>query len=116
MRLFRYDLVECCLKAGIPIAKTEALRPFLEKYGHRLTSRGHLSEIIPLVLGKEKETLKTEISCGNEFSVTYDGSCRLGEVLAIVLRYVDNHWNIQQRLVRLETLAKSLNPKNVLNV
>ncbi|CAB4018869.1 Hypothetical predicted protein [Paramuricea clavata] len=52
MRLFRYDLVEMCLKAGIPIAKIDVMRPFLEKYGHRLTSSVHLSETIPLVLDK----------------------------------------------------------------
>ena len=31
MRMFRYDLVEACLKAGIPIAKIDCMRPFLEK-------------------------------------------------------------------------------------
>ena len=40
MRLFRYDLVESFLQAGIPISKIDSLRPFLQKYGHRLTSRG----------------------------------------------------------------------------
>ena len=56
MRLFWYDLVETCLKAGIPIAKTDCMRPFLEKYGYCLTSSGHLSETIPLMLEKEKKT------------------------------------------------------------
>ena len=60
------------------------------------------------MLDKEKETLKTDISDGDEFSVMFDGSSRLGEVLAIVLRYIDTRWNIQQRLLKLETLAKSL--------
>ena len=61
MRLFRYDLVETCLKAGIPIAKIDCMRPFLQKYGYRLTSSGHLSETIQFVFEKEKETLKTFI-------------------------------------------------------
>ena len=38
MRLYRYELVEALLKAGIPLLKVNSLRPFLEKYGHRLTS------------------------------------------------------------------------------
>lgn len=108
MRLFPYDLVEMCLKAGIPIAKIDCMRPFLEKYGHCLTSSGHLSETIPLVLEREKEILKTDISIANEFSVVFDGSSRLGEVLAIVLCYIDTQWKIQQRLLKLETLEKSL--------
>ena len=57
---------------------------------------------------KEKETLKTDISDADEFSVMFDGSSNLGEVLAIVLCYIDTKWNIQQRLLNLETRAKSL--------
>ena len=57
---------------------------------------------------KKKRRLKTDISDADEFSVTFDGSSRLGEVLAIVLHYIDTKWNIQQRLLKLETLAKSL--------
>ena len=42
MRLYRYELVESLLIAGIPISKVDNLRIFLEKYGHRLTSSSHL--------------------------------------------------------------------------
>ena len=66
MRFFRYDLVETCLKAGIPIAKIDCMRPFLQKYGYRLTSSRHLSETIQFVLEKEK---KTSV-CGDRFSVS----------------------------------------------
>ena len=38
----------------------------------------------------------------------FDGSSRLGEVFAIVLRHIETQWYIQQRLLKLETLAKSL--------
>ena len=38
MRLFRFDLVESFLSAGIPLSKIDHLRSFLEKYGHRLTA------------------------------------------------------------------------------
>lgn len=109
IRLHRFELVESFLKAGIPLLKVDHLRPFLEKYGHRLTSRTHLTEIIPLVLKKEKDTVKSEISSNNAFSVIFDGSTRLGEALAIVVRFVDYQWNLQQRLVKLEVLAMSLN-------
>ena len=44
--------------------------------------------------------------------VIFDGTSRLGEVLAVVLRYVDG-WKIVQRLVRLEFLAKSLSGEEV---
>ena len=108
MRLFRFDLVEAFLSAGIPLSKIDNLRSFLEKYGHRLTAHGHLSQMIPSIIEKEKETLKTELSLIDGCSVIYDGSTRLGEALAIVVRFVDDEWNVQQRLIRLQVLAKSL--------
>ena len=108
MRLYRFELVECFLAAGIPLSKIDCLRPFLERYGHRLTSESHLRELVPSVVTKEKETLKSELSQVNAVSTIFDGSTRLGEALAIVVRFVDRHWNVQQRLVRLQVLAKSL--------
>ena len=47
MRLYRYELVEILLKAGTLFLKADILRPFLEKYDHRLT------EFIPLILEKD---------------------------------------------------------------
>ena len=108
MHLYRFELVECFLAAGIPLSKIDCLRPFLERYGHRLTSESHLRELVPSVVTKEKETLKSELSQVNAVSTIFDGSTRLGEALAIVVRFVDRHWNVQQRLVRLQVLAKSL--------
>ena len=108
MRVYRFDLVENCLAAGVPLAKVDSPRSFLEKYGHRITSHSHLSEMIPAVLAKEKETLKSELSGANSFSVIFDGSTRLGEALAIIVRYIDGNWNLEQRLVSFQTLAKSL--------
>jgi hypothetical protein len=51
--------------------------------------------------------LKTELK-GRDFSITFDGTSRLGEVLAVVVRFVYN-WTIQERLVRLKFLTKSMN-------
>ena len=41
-------------------------------------------------------------------SVVFDGTTRLGEAMAVVIRFIDSDWKIQQRLVRLMLLAKSL--------
>ena len=64
--------------------------------------------MIPSIIEKEKETLKTELSLVDGCSVIFDGSTRLGEALAIVVRFVDDEWNVQQRLIRLQVLAKDL--------
>ena len=36
-----------------------------------------------------------------KISVIFDGTTRLGEALAIVVRFVDDGWKINQSLVRL---------------
>ena len=90
MRLYRYDVVEPLLKAGIPLSKVESLRQFLEKYGHRLTSRTHLAKFISLIRQKEIDSLKSEIAAHSAFSVICDGSTRLGEALAIIVRFIDS--------------------------
>ena len=87
MRLYRFDLIQSFLTAGIPLSKIDCLRSFLEKYGHRLTSQSHLRELIPSVLQKEKETLKSELS---EAKAVFDGRTRFGEALAIIVRFVDS--------------------------
>ena len=63
MRLYRYELVETLLKAGIPLFKVDSLRPFLEKYCHRLTSRNHLAEFISMICEKEIEFCEIRNSC-----------------------------------------------------
>ena len=45
---------------------------------------------------------------GRDFSITFVGTSRLGEVLAVVVRFVYN-WTIQEHLIRLKFLTKSLN-------
>ena len=86
----------------------DAMRPFLEKYGYRLTSSAHLNELMPAVQDKEKETLKEELKVAKEVSVIFDGTARLGEALAIVVRYIQEDFKPTQRLVRLEVLEKAL--------
>ena len=42
-------------------------------------------------------------------AVIFDGTSRLGEALVVVLRFMDfESWSPQQRLVRLQLLAKSM--------
>ena len=38
----------------------------------------------------------------------FDGTTHVGETLAIILRFVDSDWCIQQQLVRVSMLAKSV--------
>ena len=108
MRVFRFELTESFLSAGIPLSKIDDLRPFLEKHGHRQTVSGHLSEFIPSILEKEKEKVKGELQNVEEVSIIFDGTTRLGEALAVVIRFVQENFKPTQRLLRLQVVAKAL--------
>ena len=108
MRLFRFELVECLLSGGISLSKADILRPLLEKYGHRLTSSSNRSELIPAVLEKEREKIKNELKDIKEASIMFDGTARLGEALAIIIRYGQGDYKPTQRFIRLEVFAKAL--------
>ena len=107
-RLFRFEVVESALSGGLALAKLDALRPVLEKYGHRLTSCPHMYQIIPAVLEKEKSKLKEELKDVKQASSIFDGKARLGEALVIIIRYVQENFVPTQRLICLEILAKAM--------
>ena len=68
----------------------------------------HLSELIPAVLENEKDKLKKELKDVKEASVIFHGTTRLGEALAVIVRYVQENFQPTQRLIRLDILAKAL--------
>ncbi len=75
-----------------------------------LTDSRSLMDMIPFILSEERARLRTELS-GKFLSIIFDGTTRLGEVLAIVVRFVDG-WTVKQRLVRLEFLQKVSTTRN----
>ncbi len=97
------------IKAGIPLEKLECqeLRDLLQENGYRLTDARHMRDLVPFIHQQEQDNLKTELK-GRDLSITFDGTSRLGEVLAVVVLFVYN-WTIQERLVRLKFLTKSMN-------
>lgn len=111
-QVYRVSVITAFLKAGIPMIKPSCFRSLMEMNGLRLTDRSHMAKLIPFVLENEKTQLKLELGT-KVISVVFDGSTRLGEVLVVVLRYLDDEWNIQQRLVRIKTLAKSMKGEEI---
>ena len=105
-RVYRAKVVEQFLKAGIPLRKIDSLRELLEENALRLTHSSHLSDYIAPLHLKEKQSIREQIS-GRDVSLIFDGTSRLGEALAIVIRFCVG-WSIKQKLVQLSMLAKSL--------
>ena len=66
-----------------------------------------MSDLIPFVSKQEEERVLKEMS-GKILSVIFDGTSRLGEALAIIVRFVGEDWTLEQRLIRLQMLSKSL--------
>lgn len=106
-RVFRVRVLKTLLKAGVPLQRMDDFRELLEEGGYRLTSVPNMRQLIPFVRKEEEEMIKGEIS-GHNVSVIFDGTTRLGEALAIVVRFITADWEIKQRLVRLQLIAKSL--------
>ena len=92
--------------------KLQHFRTLFEETGYRLTDRHRMSDLIPLVLRQEKSKIQGELS-GQDVSVIFDGTSRLDEALAIVLRFVTTEWTIEQRLIKVQLLSKSLKGEEI---
>ena len=105
VRVYRVMVLSTFLKAGVPINKIDEFRDLLEEYAFRLIGRRPMSDLIPFILDEEKKQIKTEVA-GLPVAVIFDGTSRLGEALAIILRFVDrSSLKIHRRLVRMQLLA-----------
>lgn len=63
--------------------------------------------MIDVINKEEKDNMKREIA-GRNVSIIFDGTTHVAEALNIILRFVSDDWKIEQRLVKLSLVAKSL--------
>ena len=92
-----------------PLPLFGTLRPLLEQGPQRLTHSSHKGSYVPFVLEGELDTIKEELKEHPHVSAVFDSGTYLGEALVIILRFVTIDFEVCQRLVRVRTLAKSLN-------
>ena len=111
-QVFRMKVASTFLHAGIPLNKLDVFRELLEENGYRLTDKRNMFDLIPFIHKHESDFISEEIK-GKDLSVVFDGTTLLGEALAIGLRYVDDGWKINQRLVCLQIVVKSLTGKEL---
>ena len=105
--LYHIKVVRTFFLAGVPLNKLSVFRELLKKMRIACQIGGHMSDLIPFILQQEKEQIKKEIS-GKAISAVFDGTSRLGEVFVIVVRFVDSDWCVQQRMIRLQLLVKTM--------
>ena len=106
-QVYRVKVVSAFMKAGVPLNKIESFRDLLEENALRLTDRRNMHDYIPFIHGEEEKLIRSEIE-GQNVAVVFDGTSRLGEALAIIVRYISPDWRIEQRLLRVQMLSKSL--------
>ena len=69
----------------------------------------HLAKIMPFLSDVEMKKVKDEVAAAKELVVIFDGTTYCAETLAILFRYITaDDWTIQQSLVCMHVLAKSL--------
>ncbi len=112
VRVFRIKVVKSFLKAGVPLAKVDCFREVFEESAFRLSHSSNLSQLIPFIREQEFASITEDIK-GNNIGVIFDGTTHVCEAMVIVLRFIDADWQIQQRVVRLMLLAKSLTGEEV---
>ena len=100
-------VVHTFLHAGVPLNKIDLFRELLEEGDFRLTDRRHMSNLVPAIYKQDLDLLKSELT-GMFLSVIFDGTTRYGEAMAILVRFVDAGFCVQQRLVRMQLVEKSM--------
>lgn len=110
-QIYRVKVVTAFLKAGVALNKLDSFRDILEDNAFRLSDRRNMHDYIPFILKEEESRIRSEIQ-GQQLSVIFDGTSRLGEALAVILRFVAD-WSLQQRLVRVQMLSKSLTGEEI---
>ena len=77
----------------------DCLRDLLEENAYRLSNSQNLRQPIPFIQQQEQIAIKREIE-GKSMSVIFDGTTHVCEVMVAVIRFLDDQWQIKQRVAR----------------
>ena len=84
----------------------------MEENAFLLSQASSLSQLVPFIHQQEQISVKNEID-QQEISIIFDGTTHVCEASVILVCFVDEKWNIQQRVVQVMLLAKSLTGEEV---
>jgi hypothetical protein len=101
-------LILSCVPFAV-LEKDVLLRSLLE-VGRGSLPRASVAEFVPIVKQEEIALVLSELrrASRSNISFVHDASCKWAELYAVVIRYVDENKDIQQRCVQLEHLEKSM--------
>ena len=66
-----------------------------------------MADYVPFILKEEQQCIQGEIS-GKPISVIFDSTSRLSEALAVIVHFVGEDWTLDQHLICVHMLAKSM--------
>ena len=99
----------CACMLASRLRKIDDLRDLLERGGTQLTGSQHLMAVVPKIELFEFARLVKELE-GQRVCIIYDGTTRLGECVAVLLRWCPVDFaKIEQRLVALRTTETHMN-------
>lgn len=105
---FRFATVRTLMGIGVALRKVDhGLGALLRRAGLTVGTSADLRSYINLVRNAEIECLKSELK-DQWMSVIFDGTTRLGEVIAVVVRYCTADFELQYRLIALTTTEKHM--------
>ena len=86
------------MEAEIPLSKLDCpeVRDLLEENGYRHTDSWYMMDMIPFILQEQHSQVRGEI-VGKDMSIIFDGSTRLGNVLVVVVRFLEE-WTVSNAL------------------
>ena len=85
-KFYRIKAFTAFLKLGIPLQKIEGFREILEYGGYRLTDSRGMRDLVPFIHSNNETKIKEELL--GSLCHIFDGTTRLGEAFAVVLRFV----------------------------
>lgn len=101
--VFRYRVVQSFLLSGTPFSRLPYFLPVLERMGNTLEDHSNLAATyIPKIEQHEMDTVKGEVS-SNFVGVSFDGTTRIGEAVAITGRFCNKNFQLTHRLLRFCT-------------
>ena len=100
------------MHAAVPLNKLDKFRNILEENAFCLSDRRCMSDHIPFILKEEQATIRIELT-GKHISNIFDGTTRLGEARAVIVRFVNEGWSLEQRLIKVQMLSKSMKGEEI---
>ena len=110
-RVYRVEVATAFLHVGVLVEKLDYFCELLEENAFRLVNKRYLLDLVPFILKEEQACIRKEIA-DKPVSVTFDSTSCLGEVMVVVLCFVQDG-KIVQHVIRVEFLAKSMTGEEV---